>query len=294
MKGGAHVQARDGEDGTRGRGDVVANLHRIDLVTPKGHGNVLLSSTSAARTACYGRVPATAVSDGIRVPRRGKGFAVLAGFLGLVLVIRDVRGVAMRCYHGVSYSRVATEPVNPKVLIPKPGVPVKDVYSEDDVYSPSVPAVTCNDTETIVYTGCYAACQTVSLQNMTAGQFGLDFFEVHLCKYGCASEVQINSMRRFKQGALQFDFMCDCQWDRTGTFWTDYNLDHKGPVWCCPSCHWNLPSSPARCVDEFSLKLAPCVSTELCNLSPASRILVQRALTAGLGLATASLALLLS
>ena len=150
----------------------------------------------------------------------------------LVLGVDAQEPVAMRCYQGVSYSRVATGPMNPTVLVPKAGVATKAHYSKDELESPTVPEVVCNDTKDEIYIGCYSVCQQMHLQNMTAGTLDVPDFFIDVCRYGCATEVMINAMKRWNGGALQFDFMCGCRWDRSGTFWTDENVDYKGSCIC--------------------------------------------------------------
>lgn len=49
----------------------------------------------------------------------------------------------------VRMRRVATEPMNPSIKIPLPGVPEKtnfEDYLTDELVSPAVPEITCNDT----------------------------------------------------------------------------------------------------------------------------------------------------
>lgn len=113
---------------------------------------------------------------------------------------------------------MATDPVNPLVKVPKPGIEEKpfDQYFDDELMSPGVPEVDCNDTKTNIYTSCYAACQSVAFQNRSAGGNILtEVFEVHVCKYGCATDVQADAMKRWKGGAMQLDFLCNCRWDRS-------------------------------------------------------------------------------
>jgi len=101
-------------------------------------------------------------------------------------------------------------------MVPKPDAPEKplDQYFEDELFSPGVPETDCNDTKTNIYTSCYAVCQTMQYQNASATDVLKEVFEIHVCKYGCATEVQVNAMKRWKGGAMQLDFLCDCRWDR--------------------------------------------------------------------------------
>ena len=188
----------------------------------------------------------------------------------LVLGVDAQEPVAMRCYQGVSYSRVATGPMNPTVLVPKAGVATKAHYSKDELESPTVPEVVCNDTKDEIYIGCYSVCQQMHLQNMTAGTLDVPDFFIDVCRYGCATEVMINAMKRWNGGALQFDFMCGCRWDRSGTFWTDENVDYKGSC-ICASVHLcvreRVPVCPGVFVpvhDAADGYIISCASADVC------------------------------
>ena len=198
----------------------------------------------------------------------------------LVLGVDAQEPVAMRCYQGVSYSRVATGPMNPTVLVPKAGVAAKAHYSQDELESPTVPEVVCNDTKDEIYIGCYSVCQQMHLQNMTAGSLDVPDFFIDVCRYGCATEVMINAMERWNGGALQFDFMCGCRWDRSGTFWTDENVDYKGSCICAsvraracarvPGCFLCPYMTPQMAISS-AVRLQMFVSLSVCTLALACR-----------------------